>query len=150
MMKFPPFVNCGLPCLAILWSSIAIISLEQPVLAGLHWEKTILEATAKEYEKELHISFSFANKGSTSVAIRKIRTCCGCLVAKTAKMEYQPNEVGAVEVVFAIGDRKGRQEKTIVVETSSPEREEKTLILRVDILQDIQLSRKAMLWRRDE
>jgi len=122
------FWRC-LPWLSIGW----IGYLPQHAYAALEWKQTVHEATVKEGEDEKKMTFAFVNKGESPVTIKSIQPCCGCTTAKLEKRFYKPGEKGEIEVVFKVGDRKGRQEKSIVVKTDDASQRQKVLLLRIDI-----------------
>lgn len=112
---------------------------------GLEWERTAIEIAAKPADKTVTADFAFRNTTDHPVEIRKIRTSCGCTVAESAKKSYAPGEQGAVKAVFTIGGRKGKQEKTIIVETSEKKSSD-VLILRVNLPDTVKVNKEMLNW----
>ena len=112
---------------------------------GLAWERTTIEVEAKAADKTVTVDFAFRNPTDHSVDIRKVRTSCGCTVAASAKNTYGAGENGNVKVVFTAGGLKGKQEKSILVETS----EQKTadiLTLRVNLPDRVKIDKEMLSW----
>jgi len=101
--------------------------------AGLVWEQTIYEAKAKEGAKEERASYRFENKENYPITIKKVQPSCGCTTVELEKKEYKPGEQGTLVAVFTFGNRKGLQEKSILVETDDKAHPQSTLLLRVEL-----------------
>lgn len=113
---------------------------------ALIWEPTVIEIAAKEGDKEAEAAFTFNNGSETPVTIRQISTSCGCTTAAVDKKEYLPGESGIVRAKFLFGDRKGHQQKTIIVKTSEAEAPRYILTFRVEIPGGVRLSAKSLTW----
>lgn len=109
----------------------------------LSWEKTTIELTATRGDKRVEAEFPFTNTSSAPVEIRAIRSSCSCTTADLPKKIYAPGESGSVRTVFTLGNRKGRQNKAIVVQTREGQ---DTLILSVDIPDSVKLSQEKLTW----
>lgn len=114
--------------------------------AALEWERTVHESKATPADKKAEISFPFKNTGEHPVTIRHIHSSCGCTVARLEQKIYQPGEGGRIEAVFTFGNRKGRQEKTLIVETDSSETPQEILLLRVEIPDTIRINKDRVTW----
>lgn len=112
---------------------------------GLEWEQTAIEIGAQAADKTVTVDFSFRNATDHPVEILKIRTSCGCTVADSGKKTYASGEKGIVKAVFTIGGRKGKQEKTILVETSEKKSSD-VLILRVNLPDTLKINKEALHW----
>lgn len=122
------------------------------VLAGqgfaeLVWEHTVAEARPGPEDKRMKAEFVFTNTGDQPVKIRSVSTSCGCTTAIMEKKEYAPGEKGKVEATFAFGNRKGLQQKTIIVSTEKPDGRNYVLQLRADIPDSVKVSKEKLTWQ---
>ena len=104
-----------------------------------------MEVGAKAADKTVTVDFAFHNATDHPVEIRKIRTSCGCTVTDSAKKTYGSGEKGTVKAVFTTGGRKGKQEKTILVETSEKKSAER-LTLRVNLPDTVKIDKEMLSW----
>ena len=105
--------------------------------AQLTWEKTQIDLNPKPGDQEAVAVFKYANKGSTTINIKNVRSSCGCTVASLKKNDVAPGEKGEVTATFKIGGRTGVQQKTVTVETDHPEQPITNLLLQATIAQAI-------------
>jgi len=113
---------------------------------ALLWDSAVVEITAAEGDKEAEAVFAYTNSSNGPVEIRHISTSCGCTAAAADKKVVPPGESGSVRAKFVFGDRKGSQEKTIIVKTSEAEPSPYILTLRVEISGGVKLSEKSLTW----
>ena len=120
-MRLSLLIICGLLCIA-----------PYPVQAGLEWESQRVSFVASITDDKAEVSFAFTNTGEHPGTITSIRTSCGCTTATLDKKTYAPGpgnighpgtpdapgESGEITVIFAFGDRVGKQHKRITVRTS--------------------------------
>lgn len=114
--------------------------------AALEWERTVHESKAAITDKQAEISFPFKNTGEHPITIRRVHSSCGCTIARLDQKIYQPGEAGRIEAVFTFGNRKGHQEKTLIVETDSSEAPREILLLRVEIPDTIRVNKERVTW----
>lgn len=88
------------------------------VRAGLEFEKTELITTPAAGERKLSAEFKFKNTGNTSVSIVRVDSGCGCTLPARPRDPIAPGAEGTVPVAYNGGDRQGRQQQAITVETS--------------------------------
>lgn len=112
------------------------------------WRESTIRARFSGDMREVFTDFVFTNTSTTPIKFLAIHTSCGCAAAKADKDLFKPGESGVVHVSFVPGDRKGLQEKTIIVETSEPSQE--VLTLRVDIPGNFTLQPKSLSWKLSE
>lgn len=64
----------------------------------------------------------FTNVGKAPLKIKKVKTSCGCTVAKLTKLIYQPGEIGEITIKFNTRGFSGTARKNITVflEKGSP------------------------------
>ena len=75
--------------------------------------------TIKNGEKKTH-TFVLTNNGKSDLIIRKVKSNCGCTVAKIDKKTIKPGESVKLNTTFDSVGRSGRQNKSITVITNDP------------------------------
>jgi len=118
--------------------------------AQLQWDRKLVELRASPDEEMVGLSFPFKNAGERPVSILRVAASCGCTTAAVAKRNYAHGERGEVSVVFEIGNRKGFQEKTVLVVTDDPVSPETTLAFRVIILKTVVMTPTVLFWKPGE
>ncbi len=79
--------------------------------------------TIKNGVKKSH-SYVLTNKGKSNLIIRKIKSNCGCTVAKIDEKIIKPGESKNLKVTFDSVGRSGRQNKSITIITNDPKNNE--------------------------
>ena len=115
--------------------------------ANLVFEQTVLNKDLPIETINFKFLFKFKNTGKTPITIMDIQTSCGCTVAKSDKKTYLPNEKGEITGVFSVGNRKGIQNKTIVLLTNNLGQSQIQLDLNLKILQAIESSSRILFWK---
>ena len=64
---------------------------------GLVFEEKVLDLS-KQQRQRLTGIFTFINTSSQDITIKKVRTSCGCMQARSDKKVYKPNERGIITV----------------------------------------------------
>lgn len=118
-----------------------------PCLGVVVWDKKVIELDASAEAKTLAVVYNFKIDGESSVTFAPIKTSCGCAAAELTKQTWAPGESGELKVTFTIGDRLGRQEKTIEVATVETSDKPTVLTLRVDIPEKVICSSRMLLWK---
>lgn len=86
-------------------------------------------------------SFSFVNKGSRPLEIRRITTSCGCVAAKCTKPVISPGDSGKISVTYYPKGHPGKFERRIFVYTDlSDKRPTAVLSLCVNVRQGVDRS----------
>lgn len=116
--------------------------------ASLEWKTTQIEVDAGVEDQSAKAVYEFKNTGTAPVSIKSIQTSCGCTNASDARGIYQPGQSGKIEVEFKFQGRKGLQQKTIIVEMPDQEPGMQVLTFRVQIPNDIALSKEALVWEK--
>jgi hypothetical protein len=83
--------------------------------AALAWSTRLASLTVSPGAEKAVAHFSFENTGATTIRIVNTRTSCDCTAATVDRQLYRPGEKGEVEATLTIGDRTGRQDKTITI-----------------------------------
>jgi len=115
-------------------------------LAALAWQTTMRQVSATAGDKEVLVEFGFSNPGAVPVSILKMETSCDCTKATASSAIIAPGGSGQIKAVFTLGDRVGRQEKTIEVSTDDPTAARTTLVLRVNIAEVVSTTPRVLLW----
>lgn len=79
------------------------------------------------------ITFTFANDGDEPLTIEKVKTSCGCTVAKLEKRTYQPGEKGTLEVTLNAKRLLGHIQKRVHVISNDPDRPDVRLTVRAQV-----------------
>jgi hypothetical protein len=128
---------------ALLWHSCVTAS-------GLQWETTRRDLTALAGDPEAVGFFPFKNTSSSPVTITHLVTSCDCTVATASPTTLQPGQSGMIRAALKIGDRLGRQEKTIEVTTNDEPTRTTQLILHVTVAEIITCEPRTVQWRQDD
>jgi hypothetical protein len=68
-------------------------------------------------------TFIITNTGGDLLKINNVSASCGCTAAKPDKSELSPGESTNINVQFNTNGRRGKQRKSVYVETNDPEHE---------------------------
>ena len=132
----------------MLWCSLALLLQPVSVAAAepkdrplaktsnveqLHFTQRSLTMSAGISEQEIYVSYTFTHVGKDPILLTGSRLTCGCLTVMPGKTNYLPGDTGTVEVVFAVGQRSGLQQKAIYLTTNSPFEPEIPLSLTVHL-----------------
>ncbi len=71
-------------------------------------------------DRNVRTTFSFTNRGESTLKILDTRTTCGCAVPELAKTEYAPGESGEITVIFNPNNRRGAQDRHVTIMTNDP------------------------------
>ena len=105
----------------VVWIVLAFLGLPLSGHAALTWDVMSIDAKVAADDKKVSHAFTFTNVGAAPVAIERVKSSCGCTSAKLGdKHVYAPGESGVIQAEFVFGFRKGRQVKTITVQTDEP------------------------------
>jgi len=69
---------------------------------------------------KIETTFPFQNIGKETLAIRKVKTTCGCTAGKLEKREYAKKEEGEIIVTFNSRNKRGFVKQRITVVTNDP------------------------------
>jgi len=132
----------------LLILAAAVVTLAPTVAsAALDWQTTIREFKATAGDQEVVAEFHFTNSGTAPVSIVGIQTSCDCTAATSSTSSIAPGASGHVKAVFTIGDRIGRQEKTIEVSTSDKPAQPTVLVLRINIAEVVTANPRVLIWK---
>jgi hypothetical protein len=126
---------------------LSFTTLPQAKAAGLTWDNDTLTVDADADQKEVRAEFPFHNEGDRPITIESVTTSCGCTTAALDKKNYAVGESGKIQVVFTIGERTGKQEKLITVQTDDPRKTEPELLLRIYVHAYLDFEPHALVWK---
>ncbi|MEM8784147.1 MAG: DUF1573 domain-containing protein [Planctomycetota bacterium] len=118
--------------------------------AELSWESRSVTLEASALDASVDFAFPFENTGEAAVTVTSIRPSCGCTAAQLDEPTIEAGESSAIAGSFTIGDRRGKQSKTIVVRTDDPDRPVVTLRLTVQIAEAVRATPRLVFWRDGE
>lgn len=72
-------------------------------------------------QEEIPYEYRFKNTGTGILKIGKIRASCGCIATAPCTKTVPPRGTGVLKVLFKTGKYKGRQTKTIFVDSNDPD-----------------------------
>jgi hypothetical protein len=116
---------------------------------ALSWPQKTVMLKASAGVEELEARYRFTNTGKTPVVIQQVESSCGCTTADLERRNYGPGESGEIVARFKIGERVGRQVKTIAVQ-SSDSKELTTLTLVADIPEILRIRPTFVYWMEGE
>lgn len=128
-------------------AAVALLLLPLTCLAGLKWENDSAEIAVDRPAEKVSAVFPFRNGIGGATTILDVRASCRCTLVNDLKEVYQSGERGELAVTFVIGDRKGRQDTSIIVtESDGKETSHTVLKLRVNLPDTIHLSKEMLTW----
>ena len=144
--QLPRRVARGALLLCFGWAAITATA-----RAALTWEKREVDLGVQDASKEpgtLEARFPFTNPGPGVVEIRSLQPGCSCTVAELPKRRFEPGEHGEILLRFEVGERVGRQEKLLTVETSDDDPNTGPVILRLrtEIPEAVRLRPAFVYW----
>lgn len=84
--------------------------------------------TLTQEDKQKH-QFTFKNTGIKNLVLLDVRTSCGCTVASYDEKPIEPGQTGVINIEYDPKNRKGIQEKKIIVTSNAfPNKTELTII----------------------
>lgn len=113
----------------------------------LAWKETSITQAAKSTDREATAVFTFTNTSGAPVTIGKISTSCGCTTVEPSLKLVPPGESGTLQVVFKFGGRKGKQQKTIAIQTKGQEEATSVLTLLVEIPDPVRVDKPELVWK---
>ena len=87
-------------------------------------------------QKVEHI-YKFENRGEDTLKIEKVKTSCGCTVARLTVDTILPGETGEIKVAFSSGSISGNINKSITVASNDPETPKYRLTISGEIIKEL-------------
>ena len=79
-------------------------------------------------------TFNFANKGTSTLTIKDIRTSCGCTAALLSEDNLAPGKEGTLKVELDTKNRSGKMSRTITINSNDPKDPTKVLTIYADVV----------------
>ena len=83
---------------------------------------------------KVNYTFNFANKGSSVLTIKDIRTSCGCTAVLLSQDNISPGQEGTLKVELDTKNRSGKMSRTITISSNDPKDPTKVLTIYADIV----------------
>lgn len=83
---------------------------------------------------KVNYTFTFANKGSSVLTIKDIKTSCGCTAALLSQDNLAPGKDGTIKVELDTKNRSGKMSRTVTVKSNDPKDPAKVLTIYADIV----------------
>jgi len=83
---------------------------------------------------KVNYTFTFANKGSSVLTIKDIKTSCGCTAALLSQDNLAPGKDGTINVELDTKNRSGKMSRTVTVKSNDPKDPAKVLTIYADIV----------------
>jgi len=84
-------------------------------------------------------TFIFRNDGDADLTIRRVAPACGCTVVELKQKVVPPGGKTELETRLSLGARKGKQRKSILVESNDPENPQFRVWLKGTVIPDVAL-----------
>ncbi len=97
-----------------------------------------------------NFTFRYKNTGKYPVRIIGTRTSCGCTILTDIKRIISPGESGEVNGKFVSNGVVGEQERDICIQTDDISNEEIKLHLRVNIISNVIITPKVLVWYKNK
>ena len=110
------------------------------------WETTRVSQNVEPSAEVVTAVFPFVNGGDSPLTILEMRASCGCTTPELDKKIYQPGESGQITDFFYVGNRQGKQVKSIRVTTDAAE-EPTVLKMETLIPEMIALEPNYLFWQ---
>ncbi len=79
-------------------------------------------------------TFSFANKGTSVLTIKDIKTSCGCTAALVSQDNINPGQEGTLKVELNTKNRSGKMSRTVTISSNDPKDPSKILTIYADVV----------------
>lgn len=136
-------------CGSWLITSLCVFLLWSAAQAELQWEQKTIPLQVHPLQVEVRVEFPFKNTGTNAVEILSLRSTCGCLIPSMSTNRFEAGEVGSVDVVFDLRDKKGPQRKGVAVRSSDAPKNPVILYVQTHIPEAYTLSAKRLEWSLD-
>jgi hypothetical protein len=83
---------------------------------------------------KVNYTFNFANKGTSALTIKDIKTSCGCTAALLSQDNLAPGQEGTLKVELDTKNRSGKMSRTVTINSNDPKDPAKVLTIYADIV----------------
>lgn len=88
------------------------------------------------------------NTGDTPLAITRVKASCGCTAVKSSHTHIAPGQTATIDARFTLKGRRGKQRKSILVESNDPDTPRLRLWLKGAIVVEVALKPRYINFRR--
>jgi len=101
----------------------------------------------RDHETVVH-QFTIKNDGDEPLAITRVKASCGCTAVKSSTSSIQPGKTATVDARFTLKGRRGKQQKSIMVESNDPNMPRLRLWLKGEIVVGVALEPRYLNFRQ--
>jgi hypothetical protein len=83
---------------------------------------------------KVNYTFNFANKGTSELTIKDIKTSCGCTAALLSQDNLAPGQEGTLKVELNTQNRSGKMSRTVTISSNDPNDPAKILTIYADVV----------------
>ncbi len=83
---------------------------------------------------KVNYTFNFANKGTSELTIKDIKTSCGCTAALLSQDNLAPGQEGTLKVELNTQNRSGKMSRTVTISSNDPKDPAKILTIYADVV----------------
>jgi len=83
---------------------------------------------------KVNYTFNFANKGTSELTIKDIKTSCGCTAALLSQDNLAPGQEGTLKVELNTQNRSGKMSRTVTISSNDPKDPAKVLTIYADVV----------------
>jgi len=83
---------------------------------------------------KVNYTFNFANKGTSELTIKDIKTSCGCTAALLSQEKLAPGQEGTLKVELNTQNRSGKMSRTVTISSNDPNDPAKVLTIYADVV----------------
>ncbi|NQU41584.1 MAG: DUF1573 domain-containing protein [Lentisphaerae bacterium] len=116
----------------LLYGSVASVAAPQLHVPAPEYDFGVL----RDHEQVVH-RFVIRNSGDAPLAITRVKASCGCTAVKSSSDTIAVGEEAYVEAIFKLQGRRGKQKKSILVESNDPDTPRARLYLTGEIVTDV-------------
>ena len=119
---------------ATLEEDFSIMSKEELELAPrLTLQKTIHDFGNMKQGDKKTTTFVLTNEGKQDLNIRKVKSTCGCVIAKLKTKTIEPGKSIELELAFNTLERRGIQQKSVSIFTNDPRRPAQRVTVKANV-----------------
>ncbi len=134
------FTFIGMP----VWADDVVI---KPV-PRISCKERIYDFGTKDNMLKVKHTFVIKNSGDADLIIKKVKTTCGCTVAKFSDKTIGPGETADLNAVFTLRNRHGRQQKSIKVTSNDPKQPDFVLCLKGNAVSELEIRPKSIYFKQ--
>jgi hypothetical protein len=119
-----------------------------PAVAQLRWDEPRIVLSATSFDSDITAHYRFRNTGDRPIRLLSADGACSCTIPELPAEPIPPGASGALGVRFVVGDRVGREERSIRVVTDDAPDAPAVLTLLVNIRELAVLRPRLVFWMK--